>query len=118
MVECLTLTLNLTLLWKLGSIITQLLWWHGRPQKYIRGGGATPKRALHKGKRPLPPPHIETPLPIEKKFPLTLSDPGYFRQLTIRGGGALKDPPPLRSRKLLCPSSPYHTCEFYQVFLA
>ena len=24
---------------------------------------------------------------------LTLSDPGYFRQLTIRGGGALKAPP-------------------------
>ena len=49
---------------------------------------------------------------------LTLSDPGYFRQLTIRGGGALKAPPPLRSRKLLGQSSPYHTCEFYQVFLA
>ena len=47
---------------------------------------------------------------------LTLSDPGYFRQLTIRGG-ALKAPP-LRSRKLLCQSSPYHTCEFYQVFWA
>ena len=33
---------------------------------------------------------------------------------------ALKDPPPppLRSRKLLCQSSPYHTCEFCQVFLA
>ena len=25
---------------------------------------------------------------------LTLSDPGYFRQLTIRGGGGLKSPPP------------------------
>ena len=25
---------------------------------------------------------------------LTLSDPGYFRQLTIRGGGALKAHPP------------------------
>ena len=24
------------------------------------------------------------------RYPLTLSDPGYFRQLTIRGGGALK----------------------------
>ena len=48
---------------------------------------------------------------------LTLSDPGYFRQLTIRGGGGFKSPP-LRSRKLLCQSSPYHTCEFYQVFLA
>ena len=47
---------------------------------------------------------------------LTLSDPGYLRQLTIRGG-ALKAPP-LGSRKLLCQSSPYHTCEFYQVFLA
>ena len=46
-------------------------------------------------------------------LPLTLSDPGYFRQLTIRGGGALKArPPPLRSRKLFCQSSPYHTCEF------
>ena len=29
-----------------------------------------------------------------------------------------KAPPPLGSRKLLCQSSPYHTCEFYQVFLA
>ena len=26
--------------------------------------------------------------------PLNLSDPGYFRQLTIRGGRALKAPPP------------------------
>ena len=26
---------------------------------------------------------------------LTLSDPGYFRQLTIRGGGSFKSPPPL-----------------------
>ena len=25
---------------------------------------------------------------------LTLSDPGYFRQLTIRGGGGFKSPPP------------------------
>ena len=52
---------------------------------------------------------------------LTLSDPGYFRQLTIRGGGGgggFKSPPPLQSRKLLCQSSPYHTCGFYQVFLA
>ena len=47
---------------------------------------------------------------------LTLSDPGYFRQLTIRGGGFKS--PPLRSRKLSCQSSPYHTCEFHQVFLA
>ena len=36
--------------------------------------------------------------------------PGYFRQLTIRGGGALKAPPPLRSRKLLSQSLPHHTC--------
>ena len=27
------------------------------------------------------------------KETLTLSDPGYFRQLTIRGGGAFKAPP-------------------------
>ena len=47
--------------------------------------------------------------------PLTLSDPGYFKQLTIRGG-ALKAPPPLRSRKQFCQSLPYHTCAFYQVF--
>ena len=47
---------------------------------------------------------------------LTLSDPGYFRQLTIRGGGDFKSPPLLRSRKLLCQSSPYHTCAFSQVF--
>ena len=25
---------------------------------------------------------------------LTLSDPGYFRQLTIRGGGGFESPPP------------------------
>ena len=41
----------------------------------------------------------------------TANDPGG-------GGGALKAPPPLRSRKLLCQSSPYHTCAFYQVFQA
>ena len=35
---------------------------------------------------------------------LTLSDPGYFRQLTIRGWGDLKSLP-LRSRKLLCQCS-------------
>ena len=27
-------------------------------------------------------------------YALTLSDPGYFRQLTIRGGGGFKSPPP------------------------
>ena len=48
-------------------------------------------------------------------YNLTLSDPGYFRQLTIWGVG-FKSPPPLRSRKLICQSSPYHTCEFDQVF--
>ena len=47
---------------------------------------------------------------------LTLSNPSYFRQLTITGRGGFKSPPPLRSRKLLCQSSLYHTCEFYQVF--
>ena len=30
-------------------------------------------------------------LPVDA---LTLSDPGYFRQLTIRGGGGFKSPPP------------------------
>ena len=50
------------------------------------------------------------------KSHLTLSDPGYFRQLTIRGGGGALKAPPLRSRKLLCQSSLYHTCAFYQVF--
>ena len=39
---------------------------------------------------------------------------GLFQTVNDPGGGA----PPLRSRKLLCQSSPYHTCEFYQVFLA
>ena len=48
--------------------------------------------------------------PIRSGLFQTVNDPG--------GGGALKGPPPLRSRKLLCQSSPYHTCEFYQVFLA
>ena len=46
---------------------------------------------------------------------LPLSDPGYFRQLTFRGG-ALTPPLPLGSQKLFCQSSPYHTCAFYQVF--
>ena len=44
---------------------------------------------------------------------------GLFQTVNDPGGGALKaPPPPLRSRKLSCQSSPYHTCEFYQVFLA
>ena len=43
---------------------------------------------------------------------------GLFQTVNDPGGGALKAPPPLRSQKLLCQSSPYHTCEFYQVFLA
>ena len=34
-------------------------------------------------------------------YTLTLSDPGYFRQLTIRGGGALKAPPPTISKTIL-----------------
>ena len=45
----------------------------------------------------------------------TANDPG--------GGGGFKShqalkapPPPQRSRKLLCQSSLYHTCAFYQVF--
>ena len=42
---------------------------------------------------------------------------GLFQTVNDPGGGGLKAPP-LRSRKLLCQSSPYHTCEFYQVFLA
>ena len=40
---------------------------------------------------------------------LTLSDPGYFRQLIIRGG--FKNAP-LLSRKPFYQSSPYHTCAF------
>ena len=43
---------------------------------------------------------------------------GLFQTVNDPGGVALKAPPPLRSRKLVCQSSPYHTCEFYQVFLA
>ena len=46
--------------------------------------------------------------PIGSGLFQTANDPG--------GGGALKAPPPLRSRKLLCQSSPYHTCAFYHVF--
>ena len=41
---------------------------------------------------------------------------GLFQTVNDPGGGALKAPPPLRSRKLFCQSSPYHTCEFNQVF--
>ena len=32
---------------------------------------------------------------------LTLSDPGYFRQLTIRGGGGFKSPPPTISKNVV-----------------
>ena len=41
---------------------------------------------------------------------------GLFQTVNDPGGGFKS--PPLRSRKLLCQSLPYHTCEFYQVFLA
>ena len=41
---------------------------------------------------------------------------GLFQTVNDPGGGFKS--PPLRSRKLLCQSSLYHTCEFYQVFLA
>ena len=41
---------------------------------------------------------------------------GLFQTVNDPGGGFKS--PPLRSQKLLCQSSPYHTCEFYQVFLA
>ena len=47
--------------------------------------------------------------PIRSGLFQTVNDPGGG------GGGGFKSPP-LRSRKLLCQSSPYHTCEFYQVF--
>ena len=56
-------------------------------------------------------------------IPLTLSGPGYFRQLANDpgwgggGGGTLKAPrpPPIRSRsrKLLYQSSQYHTSALY-----
>ena len=52
---------------------------------------------------------------VSAAYLLTLSDPGYFRHLTIRGGGGFKRHP-LRSRKLLWQSSPYHTCAFYWCF--
>ena len=41
---------------------------------------------------------------------------GLFQTVNDPGGGFKS--PPLRSRKLLCQSLPYHTCEFYRVFLA
>ena len=45
---------------------------------------------------------------------------GLFQTVNDPGGGGFKSPPPppLRSRKLSCQYSPYHTCKFYQVFLA
>ena len=46
--------------------------------------------------------------PIRSGLFQTANDPG--------GGGFKSPPPPLRSRKQLCQSSPYHTCAFYQVF--
>ena len=41
---------------------------------------------------------------------------GLFQTVNDPGGGGFKSPPPLRSRKLYCQFSPYHTCEFDQVF--
>ena len=44
---------------------------------------------------------------------------GLFQTANDLGGvGGFKTPPllPLRSRKLLCQSLPYHKCAFYQVF--
>ena len=41
---------------------------------------------------------------IDHNQGLTISDPGYFRQLTIRGGGgggALKAPPPTISKTIV-----------------
>ena len=44
---------------------------------------------------------------------------GPFQTANDPGGGGFKSPPPpLGSRKLLCQSSLYHTCAFYQVFQA
>ena len=40
---------------------------------------------------------------------------GLFQTAIDPGGGGFKSPP-LRSRKLFCQSSLYHTCAFYQVF--
>ena len=40
---------------------------------------------------------------------------GLFQTVNDQGGGGFKSPP-LRSRKLFGQSSPYHTCELYQVF--
>ena len=47
--------------------------------------------------------------PIRSGLFQTVNDPGGG------GGGGFKSPP-LRSRKLFCQSSPYHTCAYYQVF--
>ena len=41
---------------------------------------------------------------------------GLFQTVNDPVGGFKSPPPPLRSRKLFCQSSPYHTCAFYQVF--
>ena len=48
--------------------------------------------------------------PIRSGLFQTANDPGRV--------GFKSHPPPLRSRKLLCQSSPYHICAFYQVFWA
>ena len=44
----------------------------------------------------------------ECRTPLTLSDPGYFRQLTI--------PPPPYDLENCCVNLHHDICEFYQVF--
>ena len=38
---------------------------------------------------------------VTKPLALTLSDPGYFRQLTVRGGGGFKSPPPTISKTIV-----------------
>ena len=46
------------------------------------------------------------------KFEFNPIRSGLFQTVNDPGGGGFKSPP-LRSRKLLVQSSPYHTCEFY-----
>ena len=55
----------------------------------------------HSSSPTISPPTLPLPQSAMLFVTLTLSDPGYFRQLTIRGGGGFKSPPPTISKTIV-----------------